>query len=166
MPPVSAASEAPFGKGYPNGTGTRIAPSKRVRMPFRLTGVSSVERFAKDRAVWPIRGRADILTRKDGDSPAGGDGIRRVKRAHRISQEDRLYGASASRLYEPLLLSCCQADGYTSASAVEVSTTESDDNPCYGLRTHNAMERVLYHIFGRLPEPEATRETAEEMPLL
>ena len=62
------------------------------------------------------------------------------------------------RAHEPLLLNWFKAKGEISGGATEglnnkirVVTRRS-----YGFRTYEAMEIVLYHTLGRLPEPELT----------
>jgi hypothetical protein len=65
---------------------------------------------------------------------------------------------TALRSHEELLLNWFRAKGEISNGAVEgldnkirVITRRS-----YGFRTYHAMETVLYHNLGRLPEPQLT----------
>ena len=79
-------------------------------------------------------------------------------RALRSRIEPMMRVARMLRAHQELLLNWFRAKGKISSGAVEglnnkirVVTRRS-----YGFRTYDAMEIVLYHTLGRLPEPELT----------
>jgi transposase len=64
------------------------------------------------------------------------------------------------RAHEELLMNWFRARGEISSGAVEglnnklrVMTRRS-----YGFRTYDGMKIAMYHVLGRLPEPETTHE--------
>jgi transposase len=80
------------------------------------------------------------------------------ERAMRSRLEPMKKVARMLRSHEELILNWFRAKGEISSGAVEGLNNKirAVTRRSYGFRTLKAMEIVLYHTLGRLPEPEST----------